>query len=139
MQKHAGTADGWERSDAAFGFLLLLVVAVTAWIWVAALPLARGGSADAMGILLESFGMNAFVIAAIAVAHSKPVVLGVAGVVMGIGLYILSLTLGDLVSGENVGLAIRVGAISALSFAVAGWRLGVDGARSQEEGGHAHH
>lgn len=57
---------------------------------------------------------------------------------MGIGLYILSLTLGDLVSGENVGLAIRVGAISVLSFAVAGWRPGVDGARSHEEDGHAH-
>lgn len=138
MREHGGTADGWERSDAAFGFLVALVVAVTAWTWVAALPLARNGSVDAMGIIIESFGMNALVTAAIAVAYSKPVILGVAGVVMGIGLYILSLTLGDLVSGENVGLAIRVGAISVLSFAVAGWRPGVDGARSHEEDGHAH-
>lgn len=41
MREHGGTADGWERSDAAFGFLVALVVAVTAWTWVAALPLAR--------------------------------------------------------------------------------------------------
>lgn len=119
--------DSWQRSDAALAVLLVLVLMMMAWTWVYCLPSALGGSEAAVEIILESFGMAAFMVSGLAWAYDQPRLLAAGGTLLGVGFYVTSLFLGDVVSGHNVGVAMRVGALSTVAFAAAGWRMAAIG------------
>lgn len=130
-EEERGNTRAWQNRNGAMWFLLLLMVAVTLWNWGLSLPLALKGHAGAVENLLTSFGANAVMVAVMAVGYGKPKVLWMGGGCLAVMFYASSLFMDDLVSGNNVGVAMRVGAMATLAIALAGWRLAVVSARFQ--------
>ncbi len=122
-------AGAWQRSNGAMWFLLLLTVAAMVWNWCMSLPLALDGHAGAVENLLTSFAAGAVMVAVIAVGYGKPKVLWMGGGCLAVMFYGSSLFMDELITGNNVGVAMRVGAMATLAMALAGWRLAVGSAK----------
>jgi len=113
----------WQHSDGALWFLLTLLGVVNVWCWGMFLPMALDGHAGAVSNLLDSFGFTAVFLAVISVSYRKPLLLMFGGIALAVCFYLSSIFLEPIVTGANIGIAIRVGAIAVAAFSVAGGML----------------
>ena len=109
----------WQQSTGALLFLGILGISALVWIWITSLPHVIAGHQGAVELLLVSYGIAAFGISVLGAGYKKPKVLIYGASMWAIVFYLSSLFLDELIKGHNIGTAIRVGALSVLSFALA--------------------
>lgn len=109
----------WQQSTGALIFLCSLFALVMAWCWIASWPLAVSGHEGATENLVTIFAAAALGISLLSAGYKRPMILTIGASLWALAFYLSSLFLDEMVQGHNVGTAIRVGALSALSFALA--------------------
>ena len=110
----------WQQSTEALIFLCALFALAISWGWIISWPLAVAGNEGAIQNLLICFGMSACAISFLFAGYKRPKLLFVGAIVWALTFYLSSFFLGAMISGHNAGTAIRVGAISVLSFVLSG-------------------
>lgn len=113
MREPAGT---WTKCTGPLYLLIALYLLLLAWCWTVSWPLAVAGHEGAVENLLTSFGVTAFALSMLAARRQRFKILCVGASLWSILFYVASLTMDQMIHGHNVGTAIRVGAVSALSF-----------------------
>lgn len=118
VSKSLGTAR--HAALSAAGFVLTLAFIQSGQLGkLASLPLSVAGNAGAMEILLFCFWIASCAIAGLAAGYKRAQVLFVGAPLWAMAFYVSSFFLDDMATGHNAGTAIRVGALSALSFLAA--------------------
>jgi len=107
----------WHESPAVLYCLGGVFLALFGWCWVVPLPLAIAGHEGAIESLLTNFAVAGCLISAFTARFRRSEFLFVGASTWSVAFYLASLVLGPIIPQHMVGIALRVGAVSALCFA----------------------
>ena len=108
--------ESWQENTIALIFLVCLLLGVFVWCSFSVWSLALTGHDGAIEMILTSFAAAACTISGLAAGFKRSGWLFVGAATWSAAVYVVSLFLVPISSQHLFGVALRVGAISALSF-----------------------